>query len=514
MLRQVGEHLGRLAGRDLADRCRRGREGDGRTPRKRTLTSSSSSRWAGAVTRTSNDQWSRAYRNLVDQRMSLRRAIGVIEARLSAPAGGRTGRIRGYASPQERFAKQQRLQRLVARLAVVEARLGEGRRVVVPVGCVFARLRHHLDEAGLAPAQWEERWHASRLFLYADGEADKRWGNETIRVHPEVGWVEIRLPSPLRHLSNTPGRAATLPPVGSGALLLPGRRWACRPPPGRSATTSSSTPPSVAGTSTPPGRRRRGSRRPSWTSARLGARRGSQRRAPRRLRPRHLRQPPREAAHRHPRPHRSVLPTGRAAARCHQRPVGHRYRVRMCRHRHREPRFRRRRRHRPGDVGARPGGADRSAAPWPASPPAGSATGLWPWPPTGACPSSPSTLPTPAAGRPSTGRAPSKPRPRPWLPSPATTRRRWSSDGAAKATAPGDAQVTRPDQRIGKGELPGRPHTGHAAARNPGPRPADAPSLKRPKTPPAKRTTPRNQATQDRSGPPVNAPSATAADGR
>jgi hypothetical protein len=70
--------------------------------------------------------------------------------------------------------------------------------------------------------------------------------------------------------------------------------------------------------------------------------------------------------------------------------------------------------------------------------------------------------------------------------------------------------VTQPDQRIGTGELPGRPHTAPHAARNPGPRPADAPSPKKPTTPPAKRTTPRNQATQDRSGPPITTPSATA----
>jgi hypothetical protein len=28
-------------------------------------------------------------------------------------------------------------------------------------------------------------------------------------VHPDEGWCELRLPTPLAHLSNTPGRAAT-----------------------------------------------------------------------------------------------------------------------------------------------------------------------------------------------------------------------------------------------------------------------------------------------------------------
>jgi hypothetical protein len=35
------------------------------------------------------------------------------------------------------------------------------------------------------------------------------WGNETIRVHPDQQWLELRLPTPLAYLSNTPGRAAT-----------------------------------------------------------------------------------------------------------------------------------------------------------------------------------------------------------------------------------------------------------------------------------------------------------------
>ena len=53
------------------------------------------------------------------------------------------------------------------------------------------------------------RWQAARRWLTADGEAAKRWGNETIRVHPDHGWLELRLPTALAELSNTPGRAAT-----------------------------------------------------------------------------------------------------------------------------------------------------------------------------------------------------------------------------------------------------------------------------------------------------------------
>jgi hypothetical protein len=41
-------------------------------------------------------------------------------------------------------------------------------------------------------------------FITADGEAGKPWGNETIRVHPDEGWLELKLPAPLAHLGNRP----------------------------------------------------------------------------------------------------------------------------------------------------------------------------------------------------------------------------------------------------------------------------------------------------------------------
>src|SRR6266487_2444723 len=57
----AGTHLGSLAGKDLAARCAEGRldakgRARSRAVRKRALTAVSSSRWAGAITRTSEDQ--------------------------------------------------------------------------------------------------------------------------------------------------------------------------------------------------------------------------------------------------------------------------------------------------------------------------------------------------------------------------------------------------------------------------------------------------------------------------
>jgi hypothetical protein len=86
----------------------------------------------------------------------------------------------------------------LGRLAAVERRLAEGRVSVCRGGRRLAKLRHSVnvgdsdhhgdgDDATLrlTEAAWRTRWQAERLFLAADGEADKRWGNETIRVHPD-----------------------------------------------------------------------------------------------------------------------------------------------------------------------------------------------------------------------------------------------------------------------------------------------------------------------------------------
>ena len=209
VVRTVGEHLAHLAGVDLAWRCRLGRRGEERGIRKRALTIESSSRWAGSITRTSRNQWERGLANLENRRAFLRRATRTIDRRLAIPVGQREGRLRGYTTQAERFAKQSRLQHLQVELAKVDARLAAGQVSVCRGGRRLAKLRHSLDEAKLTKSEWRARWQAERLFLVADGEANKPWGNETIRVNPDQQWLELRLPNPLAQLSNTPGRATT-----------------------------------------------------------------------------------------------------------------------------------------------------------------------------------------------------------------------------------------------------------------------------------------------------------------
>ena len=220
VLQAAGRHLGSLAGRDLASRCAEGRldapgQAASRARRKRALTAASSSRWAGAITRTSEDQWQLARRNLSAQKSGLRARIATIRARLAVPAGGRAGRVRGYATAAERQAKMVRLQVLQARLAAVDRRLAAGRVSVVRGGRALLGTRGRLADAGLTEAQWRREWEAARLFLTADGEKDKAFGNETIRWNPGEGWLEIRLPGPLAQLANRPhGRYRLACPVG------------------------------------------------------------------------------------------------------------------------------------------------------------------------------------------------------------------------------------------------------------------------------------------------------------
>ena len=219
VLRAAGTHLGSLAGRDLAARCAEGRldargRARSRAVRKRALTAESSSRWAGAISRTSEDQWDLAERNLRAERVSLQARIVRIQARLAVQAGQKAGRTRGYATAAERHAKTVRLQALRARLARVQWRADSGAVSVVRGGRALLHKRNSLAAAGLTEEQWRRQWESARLFLTADGEKDKAWGNETIRWNPDEGWLEVKLPAPLGHLANRPhGRYRLSAPV-------------------------------------------------------------------------------------------------------------------------------------------------------------------------------------------------------------------------------------------------------------------------------------------------------------
>ena len=267
MLRTLGVHLGSLAGKDLAARCAEGRldargRAQSRAVRKRALTAESSSRWAGAITRTSEDQVRLAEQNLRAEGTSLQAQIRRIEARLAIQAGSKSGTMRGYATAAERHAKAVRLQSLQARRARVERQLKAGVVSVVRGGKTLLRGRGSLARGGLTEAQWRGRWESARMFLTADGEKDKAWGNETIRWHPDGGWLEIKLPAPLAHLANQPhGRYRISAPV---AFRYRGDEVAAQATVAPSGTTSTVTWYEAAGASMPRGRLPQPASRP-WT---------------------------------------------------------------------------------------------------------------------------------------------------------------------------------------------------------------------------------------------------------
>ncbi|WST73268.1 transposase [Streptomyces sp. NBC_01136] len=205
VLRLVGAHLGTLASRDLKTRCRDGLEHSADTwaARKRELTTLSSSRWAGSITKASHDQWALARRCQLTHVQNLEAGIRTLAHRLSLPVGqkGSKGTPGGYRSRQEWHAKARRLHVLEDRLAAGRADREAGLVHVVRGGKRLARTRHHLDAARLTKPDWRQRWEAERWFCQADGESGKRYGNETIRVSPG-GEVSIKLPAPLAHLAN------------------------------------------------------------------------------------------------------------------------------------------------------------------------------------------------------------------------------------------------------------------------------------------------------------------------
>ncbi|MFE6554581.1 IS200/IS605 family accessory protein TnpB-related protein [Streptomyces sp. NPDC057746] len=205
VLRTVGEHMGRLASRDLARRCRDALQHSTDTwaERKRELTAQSSSRWAGSITANSHDQWGLSRRAQAAHLQSLDAGIRMLRHRLSLAVGqkGSRGKPGGYRSRHEWFHKSRRLVILETEYERVRLERQVGKLSVARGGRRLLKQRHNLAVAQKTEARWRQEWEASRWFLTADGESGKRFGNETIRVTPD-GQISIKLPAPLAHLAN------------------------------------------------------------------------------------------------------------------------------------------------------------------------------------------------------------------------------------------------------------------------------------------------------------------------
>ena len=103
VLEAVGRHLGSLVSTDLARRVAGGgldAEGKAasRRERKRALSAQSSSRWAGAITRTTEDSYGLAKRNLLAECASLVARTEKISGRVEVAPGEQKVETYGYAT--------------------------------------------------------------------------------------------------------------------------------------------------------------------------------------------------------------------------------------------------------------------------------------------------------------------------------------------------------------------------------------------------------------------------------
>lgn len=226
LLRAVGAHLGSLASADLKARCVDGLEGgDGRwAERKRALTAASSSRWAGAITKATNQQWALARRNQFNRIADLESAVSSVRTRLARPLNqpGSRSEVGGYRSRQEWHLKRRRLAALEVRLEQLRAVASSGRVQVVRGGKDLLRQSHLLGLERSSTTDWRGRWEAARWFLEAPGDSTMKFGNETIRVSPE-GEVVIRLPNPFAGSANSPHHRYKL--TGRAVFVHRGDEW-------------------------------------------------------------------------------------------------------------------------------------------------------------------------------------------------------------------------------------------------------------------------------------------------
>lgn len=217
VISELVDHLSSLRRKDLAERSRLAKN---HTPqdfarRKRELTSESTSRWAGSITRTNNDQYAFARRGQLMNIQGTRAAIRAIEARLAVPCGQKPQTVdgakqaRGYKNQHEHAMKRSRLQALKSRLSALEADYANGIVHVVDGG--KHRLKKRANTQNVE--QWRTEWDAERAWIRANGSKGELFGNQTFPIAPD-GTVSIRLPEPLVHLANSRnGRFALAAPV-------------------------------------------------------------------------------------------------------------------------------------------------------------------------------------------------------------------------------------------------------------------------------------------------------------
>ena len=195
-LTTIGSFLGSVYRGELGGRIRCGAldskaQAAWRAERKQAVTAVSPSRWAGAITRTVEDQYRLGMRGLAAHVAELRAAIAVLEQRCALrPVAA------GVSEPRRAVRQDRRLAALRGRLANAEKASAAGHPSMVVGGGRLWRARSNIDMTDMTEQQWRDRWDACRMFLTADGESGKAGGNETIRVDDD-GHLRIKVPAAL-----------------------------------------------------------------------------------------------------------------------------------------------------------------------------------------------------------------------------------------------------------------------------------------------------------------------------
>jgi len=134
--------MGTLAGKDLVSAQKTGDNAVSWPVRKKAISADSSSRWAGAISRETNDQIALAQRSQITYRNELVSTIATMERKLAVKVGktakvqvgNRTITVPGYHDRDEHWRKRQRLQILKGELARVKADMAAGKLHIVRGG--------------------------------------------------------------------------------------------------------------------------------------------------------------------------------------------------------------------------------------------------------------------------------------------------------------------------------------------------------------------------------------------
>jgi IS605 OrfB family transposase len=191
-LKIMGEYLHSEYAKDFNNTM----QGESRTTRKKALTVNTSSRWAGSITRVSQDQYELAGRNNQACLNQYTSELGGVEKQLAKLASQEKSKLASqgkskHAVKHKQFDLQKEKHRLET--LIIKRRKHEEQNhypTVLGGSKLFKKVCNGNEQA---KTSWSER----RLFLTADGESGAPCGNQTIKINKQDQLV-IKIPKGLQ----------------------------------------------------------------------------------------------------------------------------------------------------------------------------------------------------------------------------------------------------------------------------------------------------------------------------